>query len=170
MSAICCLVSMWWIVTIPSDTNLRKWWYLMTICFVQGVNFGLSATLIQLTLSLKSLQWNLGFGLKNSNTVPISSKRLRNREVSSTFWERTMYSASVVLRALECHIPMRGIHNKEETLQQNHFFHLWSIMMNLQFWRAVRSQAWSVGVWSNISTGWDGMENAARPEESPNES
>ena len=48
---------------VLSATCFLKWWYLIAICFVLGVNFELSATLMQLLLSSNTVQWNYGLGL-----------------------------------------------------------------------------------------------------------
>ncbi len=60
MSAICFLVDMYLIVISPELLKdvlmwLQKWWYLMAICFVRGVNFNDSAIVIANKLSLWSI-------------------------------------------------------------------------------------------------------------------
>ena len=52
--------------------------------------------LMQLMLSWNTLQWNLGFGLWNSKTEPISGIRFIKGRASHIAWDKAIYSASVV--------------------------------------------------------------------------
>ena len=70
------------------------------MCFVLGVNLGLSATLMQLWLSSRTLQKNLGSDLLIGKKSSSSFMRLRTGRTSCIAIERAMYSASVVLSAI----------------------------------------------------------------------
>ena len=83
---------------VLSATCFRKWWYLIAICVVLGVNFELSATLMQLLLSSNTLQWNYGLGLWRGKTSPTSTIKFMKGITSLIAWDRAMYSDSVVLK------------------------------------------------------------------------
>ena len=68
--------------------------------FVLGVNLGLLATLMQLSLSSQTLHLNSGFLGNNPNMAEISFSKLRNGMVSRMDEESAMYSLSVVLSAI----------------------------------------------------------------------
>ena len=85
---------------VLSATCFRKWWYLKAMCFVLGVNFDLSATLMQLLLSSNTLQWNSGLGLWRGKTSPTSTIKLMKGITSLIAWNSAMYSDSVVLKAI----------------------------------------------------------------------
>ena len=75
---------------ILSATCYRKWWYLIAIFLVLGVNFELSATLIQLLLSSNTLQWNSGLGLWRGKTLPTLIIKFMKGITSIIAWDRAM--------------------------------------------------------------------------------
>ena len=85
---------------VLSATCFLKWWYLIAICFVLGVNFEHSATLTQLLLSSNNLQWNSGLGLWRGRTSPTSTIKFMKGITYLIAWDRAMYSDSVVLNAI----------------------------------------------------------------------
>ena len=94
------LVSIGKIWIDPSATKYLKWWYLIVIYFVLGVNLGLSTTLLQLRFYLKTLQWNLRIGLCSVKTSPTSIMRFIKGIISCIACDSAIYSDSVVLRAI----------------------------------------------------------------------
>ena len=78
----------------------RKWWYLMAICFFLGVNFGLFATVIQLSLSSQTVQRNTRYLVISPNKTTVSFIILKNGINYIIEVDRAMYSLSVVLRAI----------------------------------------------------------------------
>ena len=72
----------------------------MAMLFVRGVNFGLFATVMKLSLSSQTVQRNSG-SLVNSPTNPeVSFMRPKNGITSHIALDRAMYSRSVVLREI----------------------------------------------------------------------
>ena len=72
----------------------------MAMCFVQGVMFGLFATVMQLSLSSQTEQRN-NISLVNSpNNPTVSFIRPKNGITSRIALDRAMYSLSVVLRSI----------------------------------------------------------------------
>ncbi len=70
------------------------------MCFVRGVNLGLSATLIQLWLSSQTLQKNLGEPAGSGRAELISYIKFKNGSTSRIAIDNAIYSASVVLNAI----------------------------------------------------------------------
>ena len=70
------------------------------MCFVLGVNFGLSATLIQLSLSSKTVYLKTGFLFTNPKVEEVFLRRFRNGMTSLIAEESAIYSLSVVLKAI----------------------------------------------------------------------
>ena len=100
ISAIFSVVSMDLMMIVPSLTNRQKWWYLMAMCFVRGVNFGIFATVIQLSLSSQTVQLNNGSLVNSPNNPAVSFMRPRNGFTSRIVLDRAIYSLSVVLREI----------------------------------------------------------------------
>ena len=100
MSASWSFVSIGKMEIILSATCYRKWWYLIAMCFVLGVNFELSATLMQLLLSSNTLQWNSGLGSWRGKNLPTSTIKIMKGITSLIAWYRSMYSDYVVLKAI----------------------------------------------------------------------
>ena len=100
ISAIFSVVSMDLMMIVPSLKNLWKWWYLMEMCFVRGVNFGLFATVMQLSLSSQTLQRNTAYLVNSPNNPAVSFMRPRNGITSGIALDRAIYSLSVVLREI----------------------------------------------------------------------
>ena len=100
ISEICSAVSMDLMMIVPSLTNHLKWWCLMAMCFVQGVNFGLFATVIQLSLFSQTVQRNTGSLVNGPNNPAVSFIIPKNGITSRIALDREMYSISVVLRAI----------------------------------------------------------------------
>ena len=100
ISASWSFVSIWKIEIVLSATCFRKWWYLTAMCFILGVNFELSDTLMQLLLSSNTLQWNSGLGLWRGKNSPTSTIKFMKGITSLIAWYRAMYSDSVVLKAI----------------------------------------------------------------------
>ena len=96
ISAVCSLVSMCINLMIFFWTNLRKWLYLIEICFVLGVNFGYSVTLMQVVLSSKTWQDTSGVGSCTGKTRDIFFIRNMKGTTSLIALDSAMYSASVV--------------------------------------------------------------------------
>ena len=63
---------------VLSATCFLKWWYLIAICFVLGVNFELSETMMQPLLSSNTLQWKSCFGLWRGKTLTTSTIKFMN--------------------------------------------------------------------------------------------
>ena len=105
MSAICSRVSMGLMTTVLLWTNCLKWWYFNAMCFVRGVNFGFSATLMQLLLSSQAVQIILG-GLSLAGRKSwMSFIKLRKGKTCRIDMESAIYSDSVVLRAIsDCNL------------------------------------------------------------------
>ena len=72
----------------------------MEICFVLGVNFGLFATVINLSLSSQTVQPNNGSIVSSSNKPAVSFIRLINGINSLIEVDRAMYSLYVELREI----------------------------------------------------------------------
>ena len=70
----------------------------MAIFFVLGVNFGLFATVIKISLSSHTVQQNNGYLVIIQNKPAVSFIRLINGINSLIEVDRAMYSISVVLR------------------------------------------------------------------------
>ena len=85
---------------VLSATCFRKWWYLIAICFVLGVNFELSATLMQMLLSSNTLQWNYGLGLWRGKNLPTLTIKFVKGVTSLIAWDRAIYLDSIVLKAI----------------------------------------------------------------------
>ena len=83
---------------VLSATCFQKRWYLIAMCFVLGVNFELSATMMQLLLSSNNLQWNFSLVLWRGKTSPTSTIKFMRGITSLIAWDRAMYSDSVVLK------------------------------------------------------------------------
>ena len=72
----------------------------MAMCFVWGVNFGLFANLMQLSLSSQTVQRNTGSLVNSPNNPAVSLIRPKNGITSRIVLDRAMYSLSVVLREI----------------------------------------------------------------------
>ena len=72
----------------------------MEMCFVQGVNFGLFATVMQISLSSQTVQRNTGYLVNSPNNPSVSFMIPRNGITSHIALERAMYLISVVLRSI----------------------------------------------------------------------
>ena len=72
----------------------------MATCFVLGVNFGLFATVIQLSLSSQTVQRKTGSLVSSPNKSAVSFIRLIKGINSRIEVDRAMYSLYVVLRAI----------------------------------------------------------------------
>ena len=72
----------------------------MVICFFLGVNFGLFATVIQLSLYSQKVQQNTGSLVSSPNKTAVSFIRLTTGINSLIEFDREMYSLSIVLRAI----------------------------------------------------------------------
>ena len=72
----------------------------MATCFVRGVNFGLFATVMQLSLSSQTVQQNTGFLVNIPNNPAVSFMIPKNGITSCIALDRAMYSLSVVLREI----------------------------------------------------------------------
>ena len=72
----------------------------MAICFFLGVNFGLFATVIQLSLSSQTVQRNTRYLVISPNKTTVSFIILKNGINYIIEVDRAMYSLSVVLRAI----------------------------------------------------------------------
>ena len=72
----------------------------MVIYFFLGVNFGLFATMIQLSLSSQTAQQNTGSLVSSQNKPTVSFIRLINGINSIIEVEIEMYSLSLVLREI----------------------------------------------------------------------
>ena len=70
------------------------------MCFVEEVNIGIFATVMQLSLSSQTVQWNTEFLVNRPNNPEVSFMRRKNRITSRIALDRAMYSISVVLRAI----------------------------------------------------------------------
>ena len=101
MSAYWLSVLMWCILTCWELTYERKWWYLMSICFVRGRYLCLRAISNAPTLSSKTLQWMLVCGdVRIRFCVAISSSRCIMGLASLKAQLSPMYSDSVLLSAM----------------------------------------------------------------------
>ena len=72
----------------------------MEICFLLGVNFGVFAKVIQLSLSSHTVQQDTGSLFVSPNKPAVSFIRLINGINSCIEVDRAMYSLSVVLRGI----------------------------------------------------------------------
>ena len=72
MSASCSDVSLGLIRMVPSETKLLKWWNLIAMYLVQGVDLGALATMIQMLLSSQSFHLKIGIQVRNPNILPIT--------------------------------------------------------------------------------------------------
>ena len=72
----------------------------MAMCFVQGVHFGIFATVMQLSLSSQTVQRNTGSLVNIPNNTAVSFMRPKNGITSRIALDREMYSLSVVRRAI----------------------------------------------------------------------
>ena len=100
ISAICSVVPMDLMMIVPSLTNSLKWWYLMAMWFFRGINFGLFASGMQLSLYSQTVQRNTGSLVNIPNNRAVSFMRPRNEITSRIALDRAMYSLSVVLREI----------------------------------------------------------------------
>ena len=72
----------------------------MMMCFVLLVHLGLSAILMQLQLSLNTLQWNVGDELQSGKIAPTSTIKFIKGMVSCIACDSVMYLDSVILSAI----------------------------------------------------------------------
>ena len=72
----------------------------MEICFVLVVNFGLFATVIQLSLSTQTLQQNNGYIVNSPNKSAVSFIRLINKINDLIEFDITMFLLYLVLRVI----------------------------------------------------------------------
>ena len=72
----------------------------MAMGFVRGVNFGLFATVMQLTLSSQTVQRNTGYLVNSPNNPAVSFMRPKNGITSRITLDKAMYSLSVVIREI----------------------------------------------------------------------
>ena len=70
------------------------------MCSVRGVNFGLFATVMQLSLSSHTVQQKTGSLVNSPNNPAVSLIRPKNGITSRIALDRAMYSLSVVLREI----------------------------------------------------------------------
>ena len=75
----------------------------MAMCFVRGVNFGIFATVIQLSLSSQTVQRNTGSIVNCPNNQAVSFMRPKNGITSRIALDRAMYSLSVLLREISAY-------------------------------------------------------------------
>ena len=100
ISASFSAVSMDLMMIVPSLTKRLKLWYLMVMCFFRGVNFGLFATVMQLSLSSHTVQHNTGYIVNRPNNPAVYFMIPINGINSRISLDKEMYSLSVVLRAI----------------------------------------------------------------------
>ena len=94
ISAICSAVSMDLMMIVPSLTNRLKWWYLMAMCFVRGVNFWLFVTVMQLSFSSQTVQRNTGSLVNSPNNPAVSFIRPRNGITSRIALDKALLAFS----------------------------------------------------------------------------
>ena len=107
ISDVCSRVSIGLILTVPLETNYLKWCYFKAMCFVHGVNFRLSATLMQLRLSSQTVQKKVGLSSVMGKNYCIYFIKLRNGKTSRISIDSSMYSYSVVISAISVHNFLR---------------------------------------------------------------
>ena len=91
----------------------------MAMCFVRGVNFGLFATVMQISLSSQTVQRNTGSLVNIPNNPTVSFTRPRNGITSRIALDRAMYSLSVVLRAISvCNLLPQVIGHPAYTMEK----------------------------------------------------
>lgn len=105
MSASCFLVEIYLSLMSPDllnvvCTRLRKWWYLIAMCFVRGVNFIDSAIAIADKLSSWRVMLKSVIGFGRSKMQWISLMRFWTGIVSRKAWDIAIYSASAVESAI----------------------------------------------------------------------
>ena len=105
MSASCSFVEIYLILMSPDGlkdvcTLLRKWWYLIAICFVRGVNFSDSAIAIAERLSSWTVMQKSVIGSGRINIQLISLTMFWIGMTSRRAWDIAMYSASAVDKAI----------------------------------------------------------------------
>ncbi len=93
-------------------TPMQKRWYLMAICFVQGVNFKDSTMAIADKLSSWSVMQKSVIGFGNSKMQRISLMRFWIGTVSCRAWDIAIYSASAVESAISVWILLHHITGK----------------------------------------------------------
>lgn len=95
-----CLVSIQQMERLPFLTWEQKWWYFKAMRQVLGCIFGALASSTQPLLSSKMVEWATVEPTINFVVVPSSWRRPHIGMRSWADWERAMYSASVVLKAI----------------------------------------------------------------------
>ncbi len=133
MSASCSFVKIYLILMSPSllkdvCTLLWKWWYLIAICFVQGVNFKDSAIAIAIKLS----SWHviqksvIEFGISKMQLISLT--RFWTGIVSIKAWDIAIYSASAVDNAISVWSLLHHTNGQNSIHQQNQRQHrLWAL-------------------------------------------
>ena len=72
----------------------------MAMCFFRGLNFGLFATVMKISLSSQTVQRNTGSIFNSPNNPAVSFMRPRNGITSRIALDKAMYSISVVIREI----------------------------------------------------------------------
>ena len=99
-SAFCMRVLQYLINTFLDLTNDLKWWYFRSMCLVIRVNLSNSAISMHDLFNSWTVQTNSGVPRRIGNVLLIPFNKIINGINSQRAWDKAMYSASAVLRAI----------------------------------------------------------------------
>ena len=100
ISASCSFVSIDLILRILFLTCCLKWWYFTAMCLVWGQYLGLLANYLAPSLSSNMVHLTVDCGVGSLRINNSSSNSSRKGIISRVDWDRAIYSASVVMRAI----------------------------------------------------------------------